>query len=98
MPQQEMTASQELTAGGGGQINGGGSSGFLTGTTCTSSGTYSAENKYMRSVIVLAAGELFPPFTDGKKIYWQSLSVVKATAAKDADGGLTGVKVEAGAV
>ena len=46
MPQQTMTASQEMTAGG---INGGGSSGtFLTGTTCTSSGTYAAENKYLR--------------------------------------------------
>jgi len=98
MPQQEMTSSQELTAGGGGQINGGGSSGgsFLTGTICTSSGTFSAENKYMRAAIVLAAGEPFPPFLDGKKCYWTSLTATKA-ASSTSDGGFTSVKVEAGA-
>ena len=95
MPQQTMTASQEMTVGG---INGGGSSGtFLTGTTCTSSGTYAAENKYLRCVIVLAAGEPFPPFMDGKKVYWTSLTTVKATSMT-ADGGFTSTKVEAGAV
>ncbi len=95
MPQQEAT-SQELTAGGGG--GGNTSSGFLTGTTCTASGTYIAENKYLRAVIALAANEKFPPMTDGKKIYWYPLTTVIATTAKDSDGGLTGVKVEAGAV
>jgi hypothetical protein len=94
MPQQQMTASQEMTVGG---TNGGGSGTFLTGTICTSSGTYSAENKYMRSVIVLAAGEAFPPFLDNKKVYWTALTTVKATSTT-ADGGFTSVKVEAGAV
>jgi hypothetical protein len=94
MPQQTMTASQEMTVGG---INGGGSSTFLTGTTCTSSGTFVAENKYMRCVIVLAAGEAFPPFFDGKKVYWTSLTSAKA-ASSTADGGFTSTKVEAGAV
>ena len=95
MPQQTMTASQEMTVGG---VNGGGgSSTFLTGTTCTSSGTFAAENKYMRLVIALAAGEPFPPFTDGKKVYWTALTTAMA-ASKTADGGFTSVKVEAGAV
>jgi hypothetical protein len=93
MPQQEAT-SQELTAGGGGNVSG---SGGQTGTTCTVSGTYVAENKYLRAIIVLAAGEKFPPMTDGKKITWTALTTAIATA-KDSDGGLTGVKVEAGAV
>ncbi len=94
MPQ-EATA-QEFS---GGQIinggNGGGS--FLTGSTCTSSGTYTAENKYMRSVVVLAAGDIFPPFTDGKKIYWTALTQT-VSGAKTADGGMTTVKVQAGTV
>lgn len=94
MPQQEMT-SQELTVGGNGGGNTSGS--FLTGTTCTASGTFVAENKYLRHVIALAAGESFPPFVDGKKIYWTALTTAIATS-KTADGGFTSVKVEAGAV
>ena len=95
MPQETMTTSQELTAGGGGNTSGSGT--FQTGTICTSSGTYSAENKYLRSVIVLAAGEAFPPFIDGKKIYWTALTTVKATSTT-ADGGFTSVKVEPGTI
>ncbi|HEU4435638.1 MAG TPA: hypothetical protein VFR51_19795 [Pyrinomonadaceae bacterium] len=56
-----------------------------------------AENRYMRCCIVLAAGEPFPPFTDGKKIYWTALTTAKATSSTS-DGGFTSVKVEAGAV
>ena len=93
MPQQEAT-SQELTIGGGGSNGGGGT--FLTGTTCTSSGTYTAENKYLRNVIVLAAGDAFPPFVDGKKVYWTALSST-GSSGKTTDGGFTSVKVEAGA-
>lgn len=95
MPQETMTTSQELTTSGGGGNTSSGT--FLTGTICTSSGTFSAENKYLRSVIVLAAGEPFPPFIDGKKIYWTALTTVKATSTT-ADGGFTSVKVEAGTV
>ena len=95
MPQQEAT-SQELTVGGG--SNGGNTGGsFQTGTICTASGTFVAENRYIRHVIALAAGEPFPPFIDGKKISWTSLTTAVA-AAKTADGGFTSVKVEAGAV
>ena len=95
MPQQEATA-QELTVGGGG-INGGNTSGsFLSGTKCTSSGTFVAENKYTRHVIALAAGEAFPLFMDGKKVYWTALTTAIATS-RTSDGGFTSVKVEAGA-
>jgi hypothetical protein len=92
MPQQEATA-QELTIGGGGNNSGGS---FTTGSTCLSSGTFVAENRYLRHVIALAAGEIFPPFVDGKKITWTSLTSAIATS-KTADGGFTSVKVEAGA-
>lgn len=92
MPQQEAT-SQELTTVGGNNTSGG----FTTGTKCLASGTFVAENKYLRHVIALAAGELFPPFVDGKKITWTSLTTAIASA-KTADGGFTSVKVEAGAV
>ena len=94
MPQQEATA-QELTVGG--NFGGNTSGSFTTGSKCLASGTFVAENKYMRHVIALAAGELFPPFVDGKKISWTALTTAIA-AAKTADGGFTSVKVEAGAV
>jgi hypothetical protein len=48
--------------------------GFATGTKCTKSGTFKAENKYMRVVIVVAEGEEFPPFVDGEKIIWFELT------------------------
>lgn len=91
MPQQEAT-SQELTVGGNG-----GTTGFASGATCTSSGTFVAENRYIRHVIALATGEKFPLFVDGKKCTWTSLTTAIATS-KTADGGFTSVKVEAGAV
>jgi hypothetical protein len=66
-----MNQTQELSAGG--NFNGG-STGYATGTTVTSSGTYKASNKYMDTVMVLAAGEVFPPFVDGKKTTWYALT------------------------
>ena len=67
------TGSQELTLVGG---NGGGntSTGFATGSTCPSSGTYRAENKYMTIVALYAAGEIFRTFLDGKKCTWYALT------------------------
>jgi hypothetical protein len=83
---------QELTVGGGNNTSGS----FLSGSTCTSSGTYVAENKYLRHVVVLAAGEKFPLFVDGKKVYYTALTTAIASS-RTADGGFTSVKVEAGA-
>lgn len=48
--------------------------GFATGTKCTKTGTYKAENKFLRVVIVVAEGEEFPPFTDGEKTTWYALA------------------------
>lgn len=93
MPQQEVS-SQELTAGGG--LNGGGGS-FTTGTKCTSSGTFVTENKYLRQVIALGAGEEFPPGMDGKRCTWTALSTAVA-GSKTADGGFTTVKVAPGVI
>lgn len=85
---------QELSFAGG---NGGGSTstGFATGTTCTSSGTYRAENKYMAAVQIYAAGEVFRPFVDGKKTIWYPLTT---SVAVNQEGSFTSVKVEAGTI
>lgn len=79
-------------------INGGGSTtttGFATGTTCTSSGTFRASNKYMDIVQIYAAGEVFLPGADGKKTVWYALTPSLST---NSDGGFRSVKVEAGTI
>ena len=48
--------------------------GFVTGTTCTKSGVYQAENKYLRIVLFVAQGEEFPAFADGQKTTWYALT------------------------
>ena len=48
--------------------------GFATGTKCTKSSTYRAENKYLKVIIVLEEGEEFPPFVDGEKTVWYELT------------------------
>ena len=78
----------------GGNMDGfrnGGSTGFATGSTCTSSGTYRAFNKYMDNILVLAAGDVFPPFSDGKKITWYALG-------PSTKSGFESVRVEAGTI
>ena len=90
MPQ-ELT-NQELTAGGGGNTS---TTSFTTGSKCTSSGTYVAENKYLRQVIALGVDEIFPADMTGKKCTWVALSTAVATS-RTADGGFTSVKVEPG--
>lgn len=84
--------SQELAAGGG---NGSTSTGFVTGTTCTSSGTYRASNKYMDIVAIYTVGEVFRAFVDGKKTTWYPLS---SSLSTNKDGSFTSVKVDAGTV
>src|SRR5688572_27031578 len=44
--------------------------GFPTGSVCKKSGTYRAANKYLENIIVMAEGDVFPPFSDGTKIIW----------------------------
>lgn len=48
--------------------------GFPTGSKCTKTGTYKAENKYIKIVIVVAEGEEFPLFADGEKTIWYALA------------------------
>jgi hypothetical protein len=85
---------QETTlAGGNGGFNT--TTGFATGATCTSSGTYRASNKYMDVVQIYAAGEVFLPFVDGKKTTWYALSPSLST---NKDGSFSSVKVTPGSV
>jgi hypothetical protein len=93
MPQQELNSSQELTVGGGGNTGGGS---FTTGSKCPSSGTWVTENKYLRQVLPLAAGEPFPPDMTGKKCSWTALTTAIASSSRTADGGFTTVKVDPG--
>jgi hypothetical protein len=86
-------AMQDSLAGGNGGFNT--TTGFATGTTCTSSGTFRASNKYMDIVQVYAVGEVFLPFADGKKTTWYALSPSLTT---NKDGSFTSVKVVAGSV
>lgn len=90
--QQEMTAGQELTAGGGGSTS---STGFATGTVCQSSGTYTSSTRYMDIVTPFGKGDIFTAGVDGKKTTWYPLTPALST---NKDGSFTSVKVEAGAV
>lgn len=47
--------------------------GFPTGATCTRTGVYQASNKYLEVIVVLADGDVFPPFVDGQKTTWYAL-------------------------
>ena len=92
---QEATSTQETAAGAGGGGNTGSTTGFATGTLCNSSGTYRASNKYMDAICIVAAGDLFPPFTDGRKTTWFRLATSLST---NKEGSFTSVKVLPGAV
>lgn len=48
--------------------------GFPTGAKCTKTGTYKAENKFIKVIIAVAEGEEFPPFVDGEKTTWYELT------------------------
>ena len=90
MPQEAMVQGQELTGGGFNTTTG-----FATGTTCSSSGTYRSSTKYMDIVCVFAVGDAFPAGCDGRKTTWYALSPSLST---NKSGSFTSVKVEAGAV
>jgi hypothetical protein len=84
---------QETLAGGNGGFNT--TTGYATGSTCLSSGTFRASTKYMDVVLVYAAGETFLPGPDGKKTTWYALSPSLST---NQDGGFESVKVAPGTV
>lgn len=82
---------QDAAGGGSGST----SLGFTTGTKCTSSGTFRASNRYMDIVALIAAGDVFPPFCDGKKTTWFALS---SSLSSNDGGSFRSVKVDAGTV
>jgi hypothetical protein len=90
MSQQQQAA--ETTAGGGGSTS---TTGFATGTTCTSSGTYRCSNKYMDIIAIFAVGDVFLPGPDGRKTTWYKLS---ASLSSNKSGSFESVKVVAGTV
>lgn len=87
------STTQEGTLAGGNNT----STGFATGSTCTASGTYKADNRYMTTVQLYAAGDIFRPGPDGKKTTWYALTPT-ASSGLASDGSFTSVKVEAGTV
>jgi len=91
MSQEQMSTQESLVNGGGFNTT----TGFATGTKCTSSGTFRASNKYMDIVQIYAAGEVFLVGADGKKTTWYALSPAIAT---NKDGGFDSVKVEPGTI
>jgi hypothetical protein len=90
MSQQQQAA--ETTAGGGGSTS---TTGFATGTTCPSSGTYRCSNKYMDIIAIFAVGDVFLPGPDGRKTTWYKLS---ASLSSNKSGSFESVKVVAGTV
>lgn len=48
--------------------------GFPTGTKCTKTGAYRAENKYLELIITFEEGAEFPPLPDGQKTTWYQLT------------------------
>ena len=88
---QDLT--QDTLVSGNGGFNT--TTGFATGTTCTSSGTYRASNKYMDIIQVYAAGEVFLTGADNKKTTWYALS---PTLSTNSDGSFSSVKVAPGNV
>ena len=82
---------QEFSAGGG---NGSTSTGFVTGSVCTASGTYRASNKYMDIVALYVVGEVFRSMYDGRKTTWYPLT---SSLSSNKEGSFGAVKVTAGA-
>lgn len=69
--QQQTTQTKETTTQEASKTT---PTGFLTGTKCTKSGTYKAENKFIKVIVVVEEGEEFPPFVDGEKATWFELT------------------------
>jgi hypothetical protein len=90
---QDLISSQDSLAGGNGGFST--TTGYATGTTCPSSGTYRCSNKYMDIIMAIAQGEIFLAGPDGKKTTWYALS---PTLSTNTDGSFSSVKVAPGTV
>ena len=86
---------QEALAGGGNTGSFNTTTGYATGTVCQFSGTYQASNKYMDAIVLMAVGEIFLPFLDGKKTTWYALT---PGLSSNKSGSFSSVKVTAGTV
>ena len=67
--------------------------GYATGAVVPISGTYRASNRYLDLILAYGAGEIFLPFSDGKKCTWYALS---PSLSSNSDGSFSSVKVAAG--
>lgn len=90
---QDAIAQQDALAGGNGGFST--TTGYATGASVPSSGTYRASNKYMDIVQVYAVGEVFLAGADNKATTWYALS---PTLSTNSDGSFTSVKVAAGTI
>ena len=92
---QDLISNQDTLSSGG---NGGFSTttGYATGATVPSSGTYRASNKYLDTIQLYVVGEIFRAFLDGRKCTWYALS--PTLSSNTSDGGFTSVKVDAGTI
>jgi len=91
MNQDAIAAQQDALASGGSNT----STGFATGTVCTTSGTYQASNKYMDIVGVYGAGDIFRVGPDGKKTTWYALT---SSLSTNKNGDFNSVKVAPGTI
>lgn len=91
---QDVISNQDSTAGGNGGFST--TTGYATGTSCPSSGTYRCSNKYMDIVMAIAQGEIFLAGPDGKKTTWYALSPTLST--NTSDGSFSSVKVAPGTI
>ena len=94
---QDLVAQQgdAVALSGNGQGSYSTTTGYATGTVCQRSGNYRASNKYLDLILAYAAGEIFLPFSDGKKCTWYALSPSLST---NSDGSFSSVKVAAGTI
>jgi hypothetical protein len=91
--QNDTIQQDSMAAGGNGGFNT--TTGYVTGATVPSSGTYRASNKYLDTIQIYAAGETFRAFLDGKKCTWYALS---PSLSSNSDGSFSSVKVSAGTI
>jgi hypothetical protein len=90
----DLVSNQDtLSSGGNTSFNT--TTGYATGATVPASGTYRASNKYLDTIQVYVAGEIFRAFVDGKKTTWYALS---PTLSTNSDGSFSSVKVAPGTI
>ena len=90
---QDLISNQDTLSSGNGGFST--TTGYATGATVPSSGTYRASNKYIDTIQVYVVGEIFRAFLDGRKTTWYALS---PTLSTNSDGSFSSVKVAPGTI